>query len=94
LANINLRSLKVISLLSMQKTLAKDIFTLKKDGAKRHQLRLRRINFQSSIFNSGLSGLGLAAEFYTLDRFTFGRQQYLKRMIAAPIDDAAKKESL
>jgi hypothetical protein len=42
----------------MQKKLAKDIFTLKKDGAKRHQLRLRRINFQSSIFNSGLSGLG------------------------------------
>jgi hypothetical protein len=38
--------------------LAKDIFTLKKDGAKRHQLRLRRINFQSSIFNSGLAGLG------------------------------------
>jgi hypothetical protein len=68
----------------MQKTLAKDIFTLKKDGAKRHQ----------QIFNSGLSGLGLAAEFYTLDRFTFGRQQYLKPMIAAPIDDAAKKESL
>jgi len=41
-----LRSLKVISLLSMQKKLAKDIFTLKKDGAKRHQLRLRRINLQ------------------------------------------------
>jgi hypothetical protein len=52
------RSLKVISLLSMQKKMAMDIFTLKKDGAKRHQLRLRRINFQSSIFNSGLSGLG------------------------------------
>jgi hypothetical protein len=31
------RSLKVISLLSMQKKLAKDIFTLKRDGAKRHQ---------------------------------------------------------
>jgi hypothetical protein len=75
----------------MQKKLAKEIFTLKKDGAKRHQ---QIFNFQSSIFNSGLSGLGLTAEFYTLDRFTFGRQQYLKRMIAAPIDDAAKKESL
>jgi hypothetical protein len=54
------KSLKVISLLSMQKKLAKDIFTLKKDGAsilrktgyagqERHQLRLRRINLQSSI---------------------------------------------
>ena len=50
-----LRSLKVISLLSMQKKLAKDIFTLKKDGAKRHQ---QIFNFQSSIFNSGLSGWG------------------------------------
>jgi ABC-type branched-subunit amino acid transport system ATPase component len=30
----------------------------KKDGAKRHPLRLRRINLQSSIFNSGSSGLG------------------------------------
>jgi hypothetical protein len=39
--------------------MAKDIFTLEKDGAKRHQLRLRRINFQFSIFNSGLSGLGV-----------------------------------
>ena len=35
--------------------MAKDIFTLKKDGVKRHQ---RIFNFQSSIFNSGLSGLG------------------------------------
>jgi hypothetical protein len=43
----------------MQKKLTKDIFTLKKDGAKRHQLRLRRINLQFSIFNSGLSGLGI-----------------------------------
>jgi hypothetical protein len=50
------RSLKVISLLSMPKKLAKDIFTLKKDGAKRHQ---QIFNFQFSIFNSGLSGLGL-----------------------------------
>jgi hypothetical protein len=50
-----LRSLKVISLLSMQKKLAKDIFTLKKDGAKRHQ---QIFNFQSSIFISGLPGLG------------------------------------
>ena len=33
----------------MQKKLAKDIFTLKKDGAKRHQ----------QIFNSGFSGLGV-----------------------------------
>jgi hypothetical protein len=40
------RSLKLISLLSMQKKLAKDIFTLKKDGAKRHQ---QIFNFQSSI---------------------------------------------
>jgi hypothetical protein len=32
--NIDIRSLKVISLLSMQKKMAKDIFTLKKDGAK------------------------------------------------------------
>jgi len=38
--------------------------------------------------------LGLAAEFYTLDRFTVGRQQYLQPMIAAPFKDAAKKESL
>jgi len=36
--------------------LAKDIFTLKKDGAKRHQ---QIINLQFSIFNSGLSGLGI-----------------------------------
>jgi len=51
-----IRSLEVISLLSMQKKLAKDIFTLKKDGAKRHQ---QIFNFQSSIFNSGVSGLGM-----------------------------------
>jgi len=38
--------------------------------------------------------LRVVAKFYTLDRFTFGRQQYLKPMIAASIDDAAKKESL
>ena len=46
--------------------MVKDIFTLKKDGAsilrktsyagqERHQ---QIFNFQSSIFNSGLSGLG------------------------------------
>jgi len=40
----------------MQKKLAKDIVTLKKDGAKRHQ---QIFNLQSSIFNSGLSGLGV-----------------------------------
>ena len=51
------RSLKVISLLSMQKKMDRDIFTFKKDGAsilrktgyagqERHQLRLRRINLQ------------------------------------------------
>jgi len=39
----------------MQKKMDRDIFTFKKDGAKRHQ---QIFNFQSSIFNSGLSGLG------------------------------------
>jgi len=42
-------------LLLIKKKLAEDIFTLKKDRAKRHQ---QIFNLQYSIFNSGLSGLG------------------------------------